>query len=104
MASKSLGQLTLDLVANIKGFTGPLDKAQREADKRAKDLARSQKANEKAVEGMIAALDKEVLALGKTAREQKLMEMATRGATKAQLDQANSAYDAIEAFNKKKNA
>jgi hypothetical protein len=43
MASKSLGQLTLDIVAKIGGFTAPLDKAGRHADKRMKDLQRSGK-------------------------------------------------------------
>jgi phage-related minor tail protein len=33
-ASRSLGQLTLDLVTRIAGFTGPLDKAGRELDKK----------------------------------------------------------------------
>lgn len=98
MASKNLGQLTLDLVANIAGFTGPLEKAQREADKRAKEFARTQKGNERAVTNALGALDKQVLALGKTAKEQKLMELATRGATKAQLAQAEASLDAIKAF------
>lgn len=96
--SRSLGQLTLDLVANIGGFTGPLDKAQREADKRAKEFARTQKGNERAINNMLRALDKEVSVLGKTAKEQKLMELATRGATKAQLAQAEASLDAIKAF------
>lgn len=98
MASKNLGQLTLDLVANIGGFTGPLDKAQREADKRAKEFARTQKGNERAVANTLTALDKQVLVLGKTAKEQKLMELAARGATKAQLEQAEASLDAIKAF------
>lgn len=98
MASKNLGQLTLDLVANIGGFTGPLDKAQREADKRAKEFARTQRGNERAINNMLRALDKEVAALGKTAKEQKLMELATRGATQAQQTQARAAYSTIEAY------
>lgn len=98
MASKNLGQLTLDLVANIGGFTGPLDKAQREADKRAKEFARTQKGNERAVNSVLSSLDKQVNVLGKTAKEQKLMELATRGATKAQLAQAEASLDAIKAF------
>lgn len=96
--SRSLGQLTLDLVANIGGFTGPLDKAQREADKRAKEFARTQKGNERAVTGTLVALDKQVAMLGKNAKEQKLYELATRGATKAQLAQAEASLDAIKAF------
>lgn len=39
MASRSLGTLTVDLIANIGGFTGGLDKADREAQKKAKSIA-----------------------------------------------------------------
>lgn len=38
MASKSLGTLTLDLIAKIGGFTGPLDKASRSAQKSFADI------------------------------------------------------------------
>lgn len=38
MASASLGQLTLDLIARIGGFTGPMEQAEREAKKRAKGI------------------------------------------------------------------
>jgi len=38
MASKSLGVLTLDLVARIGGYTAGLDKAEKEAQKRAKAI------------------------------------------------------------------
>lgn len=38
MASKSLGTLTLDLVANLGGYTAGLDKAEKEAAKRAKAI------------------------------------------------------------------
>jgi lambda family phage tail tape measure protein len=38
MASKSLGTLTLDLVARIGGYTAGLDKAEKEAQKRAKAI------------------------------------------------------------------
>ncbi len=39
MASRSLGQLTLDLVAKIGAFTGPLDKAARHTKKRSDEIA-----------------------------------------------------------------
>ena len=38
MASRSLGTLTLDLVARIGGFTGALSKAERDAEKRFKSI------------------------------------------------------------------
>lgn len=41
MASRSLGQLTLDLVAKIGGFTAGLDAAERAAQKSAKDIEKS---------------------------------------------------------------
>lgn len=44
MAVRSLGRLTLDLVAKIGGFTGPLDKASRHAKKTADDMAKYGKA------------------------------------------------------------
>ncbi|WP_285435550.1 phage tail tape measure protein [Pseudomonas sp. fls2-241-R2A-110] len=41
MASRSLGTLTLDLVAKIGAFTGPLDKASQETKKRNAEIAKS---------------------------------------------------------------
>ena len=43
MASRSLGTLTVDLVAKSAGFEQGMDKAARAADKRFKDIARSAK-------------------------------------------------------------
>ena len=40
----NLGQLTLDLVARIGGFTGPMDKASRESQKRMKEMQAHAKA------------------------------------------------------------
>lgn len=56
MASKSLGTLTLDLVAKIGGFTGPLDKAGRHAKKTSDEIGKYGKAMGLAVAaGAIAA-------------------------------------------------
>lgn len=41
MANRSLGSLTLDLIARIGGFTGPLNKAAREAQKESAAIAKS---------------------------------------------------------------
>ncbi len=41
MASRSLGTLTLDLIAKIGAFTGPLDRASQEAKKRNAEMAKS---------------------------------------------------------------
>lgn len=43
-ASRSLGQLTLDLVARIGGFVGPLDKAARASKKSTEEIQKSAKA------------------------------------------------------------
>lgn len=43
MATRSLGQLTLDLIARIGGFTGPMDQAARNAEKNAKRMRQSAK-------------------------------------------------------------
>src|SRR5690349_8304530 len=38
MANRSLGSLTLDLVARVGGFTAPLDKAARDLSKRTQEM------------------------------------------------------------------
>lgn len=43
MATKSLGMLTLDMIARIGGFTGPMDQAARHVQKRMKDIEREAK-------------------------------------------------------------
>lgn len=50
MATRSLGSLTLDLVAKIGGFTRGMDEAERVADRKSRDIARKQKARAKEVE------------------------------------------------------
>jgi lambda family phage tail tape measure protein len=60
MASRSLGTLTLDLIAKIGGFTGPLDKASRESQKR---MAEIQKSAEKIGIGISAGVSAGVVAL-----------------------------------------
>lgn len=102
--SRSLGTLSVDLVANIAGFTGPLSKAEREAEKRAKNLERTQRMNERAITGTLEAMEKEVSMLGRSAKEQKLFELAVKGATKAQLQQASSALDLIDKHERQSNA
>lgn len=41
MANRSLGVLTLDLVAKTRGFTGPIDKAARDLDRQTKGMSKS---------------------------------------------------------------
>jgi hypothetical protein len=44
MASRSLGTLTLDLIAKTGGFTGPMDKAGRNSKKNSSDISKNMKA------------------------------------------------------------
>lgn len=55
MASRSLGQLTLDLVAKVGGFTEPLDRAARESKKQMGDIGKSVDVAAKALVGLGAA-------------------------------------------------
>lgn len=100
MATRSLGTLTLDLVAKIGGFEQGMDKAGRAAKKMADEQERAARRASKAVEGTIVSLEKQVATLGMSAEEQKLYELAINGATEAQIDQARAALDAISAFDK----
>lgn len=56
MATKSLGRLTLDLIARIGGFTGPMDQAAREAQRRSKQIERSMKTASNAIKTVVGAL------------------------------------------------
>lgn len=59
--SRSLGTLTLDLVARIQGFTEGMSKAEREADRKGRDIARKQKQSAKEID---AAWNKTTQAIG----------------------------------------
>jgi hypothetical protein len=52
--SRSLGTLTLDLVAKIGSFTGPMDKASRESQKRMQEIQKSAAAAGKALGATLA--------------------------------------------------
>ncbi|WP_110642442.1 phage tail tape measure protein [Salinicola sp. CPA57] len=72
MATRSLGQLTLDLVARIGGFTGPLEKAKRTAKSDMSDIAKSAKVASTAVlaiAGSAAATGTAVVAFTKHAAD-----------------------------------
>ncbi|MFV3286951.1 phage tail tape measure protein [Pseudomonas sp. NY15356] len=63
MASRSLGVLTLDLIAKIGGFTGPLDKAGRETQKRMAEIKKSAERLGAAVGATFAAIPTAVAGL-----------------------------------------
>jgi len=50
MASRSLGALTIDLIAKIGGFTRGMTEAERVADRKSREIARKQKARAKEAE------------------------------------------------------
>lgn len=56
MASRSLGTLTLDLIAKIGGFTGPLDKAGRETQKQMAEIKKQAERLGTAVGATFAAI------------------------------------------------
>ncbi|MCK9563090.1 MAG: hypothetical protein M0R02_10285, partial [Bacteroidales bacterium] len=64
MASKSLGQLTIDLIAKVGGFVEGMDKAERAANKRAKDIDKALANMAKGAERHLNAAAKAVGAIG----------------------------------------
>lgn len=64
MATRSLGTLTLDLIAKIGGFEAGMDKAARASDKRMKQIRNSAQGVARAIKGVFAAIG-----LGLGARE-----------------------------------
>lgn len=64
MASKSLGTLTIDLVAKVGGFTSGMDKAQRASDKWAKQVQKDAALSSAAILSVGAALQAAALTAG----------------------------------------
>lgn len=84
MSTRSLGQLTLDLIAKVGGFTEPMDKAARNAQKNAQDIENSANKVKKSSLAMKTALAG--VAAGITAS-------AFSGWIKGSIDTANAALD-----------
>lgn len=101
MASRSLGTLTLDLIAKIGGFVGPLDKASRESQKR---MAEIKKSAEQVGIGIGAAVSAGVVALAaltvssvRTGAEiSKLSQVSGAGSTEFQKYAAGAKVVGIE--------
>ncbi|WP_299259746.1 hypothetical protein [uncultured Kushneria sp.] len=87
----SLGQLTLDLVARIGGFTGPLDQAQRQTKKQMTAIASSVKAATASIVGVSTA------AVGAGAAVIAFTNHAAESAKELQ-NQANVANTSVEEF------
>jgi len=62
MASRSLGTLTLDLIARVGGFTAGMTEAERVADRKSRDIERAMKARAKAVETAWSGIGKALTA------------------------------------------
>lgn len=91
MATRSLGQLTLDLVARIGGFTGPLEKAKRTAKSDMTDIAKSVKTASTAIVGVGTA------AAGAATAVVAFTKHASDNARELQ-NQANLANTSVEEF------
>lgn len=85
----------------IAAASKALTAEQVEGAKKAKDAAESAA---KAIQSQIAALQLQAKTVGMTAEQQTLYKLELDGATKAQLAQAMAALDAVEAFEKQKEA
>ncbi len=105
MASRNLGTLTLDLVAKIGGFTGPMDQATRQSQKRMKEIqnsARNTADSIKAIFGALAigaVLTKVISETQQAEKEQAQLAAVLRSTGEAagyNRDQLNSMADALE--------
>ncbi|AXH55498.1 phage tail tape measure protein [Pseudomonas amygdali pv. lachrymans] len=99
--SKSLGTLTLDLVARIGSFTGPLDRASQEAKKRNAEIAKSFESLAKgvgvAIAGVPAALTGLVAYTAGSAKEiSNLAALAGLGTTEFQKYAAGAKTVGVE--------
>ncbi|AVI87281.1 hypothetical protein XJ28_28025 [Pseudomonas syringae pv. tomato] len=99
--SKSLGTLTLDLVARIGSFTGPLDRASQEAKKRNAEIAKSFESLAKgvgvAIAGVPAALTGLVAFTAGSAKEiSNLAALAGLGTTEFQKYAAGAKTVGVE--------
>lgn len=79
MANRSLGTLTLNVVAEVGQFEKGMDRAQRAADKSARQLEREQKAIETANKGFLDGLKEQADAIGKTRVQLLEMQAAQKG-------------------------
>lgn len=79
MANRSLGTLTLNVVAEVGQFEKGMDRAQRAADKNARQMEREQKAIEAANKGFLDGLKEQADAIGKTRAQILEMQAAQKG-------------------------
>jgi hypothetical protein len=95
-----VGSLKVLLGLDAAEFVSGLSKAERESEK----LVAATKRQSAAIDRQIKGFERQVAVLGMNSREQKLYELATKGATAAQLAQANAALRTVENFDRIKGA
>lgn len=105
MASKNLGTLTLDLVARIGGFTGPMDQATRQSQKRMKEIQNSARNTATAIKAIFGALAvgatfaKVITETQRAEQEQAQLAAVLRSTGEAagySRDQLNAMADSLE--------
>ncbi|HDS1059577.1 phage tail tape measure C-terminal domain-containing protein [Pseudomonas putida] len=101
MASRSLGQLTLDLIARVGGFTTGMDKAERSSTKWRKEVEKNAKAvgvaiGAAAVAGATALATMTVSAINSAAEVAKLAAVSNASTTDFQKMAAGAKFVGVE--------
>lgn len=96
MASGIVGSLKVLLGLDASEFVSGFTKAEQVSAK----FAEQQKKNQAAIDRQVLGFQKQADALGRSAREQRLFELAQRGATAGQLKSADAALRQVEAHDK----
>jgi hypothetical protein len=94
MASRSLGTLTLDIVAKIGGFVSGMDKSERAIG----GVSAASKKAAKEIDDYIKKMQLQVQINGLSERQASLYTLAMKGATKEQLLAADAAIKLNEAY------
>ena len=108
--SKKIGELIRSIEeeeARLKGLNREYDKAkdtQALYNSMVKGTTNQTGEQKEAVESLVLALESQANAIGKTNRELAIQEATQKGATQAQIDAINTAFNSIEAEEKRKEA
>lgn len=108
--SKKIGELIKSIEqeeARLKGLNREYDKAKETQalyNSMIEGTAKQTGEQKEAVESLVLALESQANAIGKTNRELAIQEATQKGATQAQIDAINTAFNSIEAEEKRKEA
>lgn len=108
--SKKIGELIRSIEqeeARLKGLNREYDKAKETQalyNSMVKGTTNQTGEQKEAVESLVLALESQANAIGKTNRELAIQEAAQKGATQEQIDAINTAFNSIEAEEKRKEA